>query len=163
MKNFLLLFFILLMNFSYSQIFIYRAKKFSTIDLTNENPNWTRWNKIDAIVVFRTDSVYVDSLEIQRKVIIYSNIYQEINLNLLNSYNVDSDGNYTFDFIGTDIWGNDCDFSYAYYKKRIYFIVSYKGFAVKFILRKKRWSSVNLKTRQVSFSSVTKNSNNISG
>lgn len=163
MKNLLLLFFILFVNLTYSQIFIYKTKKFSVIE-NKENSKWSKWYNTDAIVIFRTDTVYTeDTIELDRRVFIYSNVYQEINLHALNYYKQDINGNYKFDFIGQDIWGNDCDFSYSYYKGRVYFVISYKNFAIKYVLRKKKWVSVMLETRKVSFSSITEDGNYISG
>jgi hypothetical protein len=163
MKNLLIFLFILICQTSFSQNFIYMTKKFSVVDLTDDKPNWSKWHRVNSIIIFSTDSLYNDTLQVERKVMIYSNIYQDINLDRLNSFNRDSDGNYNFDFIGKDEWGNDCDFSYSYYKKRIYIMISYNEFAVKFILKKKRWTSVRLKTRKISFTSITKNSNYVSG
>lgn len=147
-----------------SQRYIYKAKKFSTILMEDENSKWSKYHRTDIFMVFNTDTLNInDSLVVNRTVIIYSGLYQEYNLLKINLINSDSDGNYSFDFKAKDILGDDCDFSFTYYKKKVYVIIHYQGFAIKYVLRKKRSVSFDLETRKLSISSITKDSNNISG
>jgi len=147
-----------------SQRYIYKAKKFSTISIENENSKWSKYKRTDAFIVFNTDTLNInDSLVIDRTVIIYDFLYQEYSLLKINLINRDSDGNYSLDFKAKDISNNDCDFSYTYYKKKIYVIIHYDGFAIKYVLRKKIKMSLNLETRKISLSSITEDSDNTPG
>ena len=164
MKLISLLLLIFLSFQTWSQKYLYSAKKFSVgVFDDKDNIVWSKKKRVDIFVVFSTDSLIIDdSLVLDRKVLIYSNFYQELNLIKMLEFNSDEKGNYNMDFLGTNSLDQSLIFSWIYYKKKIWILIVYDGLIIEYKLKKKRGISLKSKYRQVTFSSITKNSYNIS-
>ena len=164
MKLITILLLIFLSFQTWSQKYLYSAKRFSVGVFDDEdNIVWSKKKRVDIFVVFSTDSLIIDdSLVLDRKVLIYSNFYQELNLTEMLDFNTDEKGNYNMDFLGTNGLDQSLTFSWIYYKKKIWILIVYDGLIIEYQLRKKRSVCLKSKYRQVTLTSITKNSYNIS-
>ena len=135
MKNLLLILFSIISFFCSSQKVLYRAKKLSIME--SGNTKWSKNHRVNNFIVFDVDSSYVDS-SYKTKVSIYSSVYQEYRITNLVDFIKDEYGNYSFEFDAIDYNNYRCNFIITGNKKRTYFIIYYDGFAVKYLLKKKK-------------------------
>ena len=136
--RFLVFIFLFINGFLYSQKYIYHTKTYSYRSEQVEYPKWKQLSVKNMIIIYESDSIMVDSVMTSNKVVsVYSNIYQEYHLLVVNSYKMDDKGNYSIDFIAKDIWGNECDFSYMGFKHKLIMIIHYPTFTLKYQLKKR--------------------------
>ncbi len=134
----LVVIFLFINGLLFSQKYIYHTKTYKYRNEITKSPKWEKLPDKNMLVILNVDTVQIDSQIVPKRILsIYSTFYQEYNLINLNTYNRDDKGNYSIDFIGEDIWGNECDISYTGLKNKLILIIHYPSFSIKYTLKKR--------------------------
>ncbi len=134
----LVVIFLFINGLLFSQKYVYHTKTYKYRNEITKSPKWEKLPDKNTLVILNVDTVQIDSQIVTKRILsIYSTFYQEYNLINLNTYNRDDKGNYSIDFIGEDIWGNECDISYTSLKNKLILIIHYPSFSIKYTLKKR--------------------------
>jgi len=115
---------------------IYQVKKYSVARINKDNKyiTWPKSKKTKFVAIINIDTIidYNDNLTSIIGISIFSSQYQQYTLNDIVNKQENSKGDIFIEFESTDLYEVECSVKVYYYDNKIYLIIEYSNFAIKY-------------------------------